>query len=332
MRGKWILFAGITILLAVAAGALSVYRHNLVVKPPPPSKETTQTLAPPVTDVSLTGLVQAQRVVNVPTPVEGIVESFSAEIGQDVFEGQLIAHIRNTKLESAVEGATLELERLQARVHELEAGIVTGRLEFSRAGADASRARSEFDRADKAYQRQRMLIKEGATPRLVFEKAELEYNTAKDDLDTKQKLAQHGEERVDALNRDLDAAKRALEEREQTLERAKAEVGAGDVRAPVDGIVISRRGQAGDQVNRTMDDLFRIAVAISALEIAVQPEPAVVPRIKVGQPAAIHLAEAPNEIAGTVREIKDGRVIIDFISPTTAIKPGLSAQVRIKLS
>lgn len=332
MRGKWILFAGITILLAVAAGTLTMYLQNSSRKTAVPAKVTPPVPAPPTNDVNLTGLVQAQRVVNVPAPLEGTVETFSADVGQDVFEGQLIAQVRSTKLESALEGANLELERMQARVHELEAAIVAGRLESSRAGADASRAKSEFDRADKAYQRQQMLIKEGATPRLVFEKAEREFNSAKDDFETKQKLSQQSEERVDALNRDLDAAKRALQEREQTFERAKTEMGAGDVRAPVDGIVISRRGQAGDQVNRTMDDLFRIAVAISALEIAVQPEPAAVPRIKVGQPAAIHLAEAPNEIAGTVREIKDGRVIIDFISPTPAIKPGLSAQVRIKLS
>ncbi len=331
MRGKWILFAGITILLAVAAGTLSVYRQGATRKAAPAPPPAPPLPAQTVSDVSLTGLVQAQRVVNVSAPIEGIVESFSADVGQDVFEGQLIAHVRSTRLDSAVEGANLELERMQSRVHELEAGIITGRLESSRAAADASRAKTEYDRAEKVHQRQQMLIKEGATPRLVFEKAEREYTIAKDDLDTKEKLAQQSAERLDGLNRDLDAAKRALEEREMTAEHAKGDVAAGDVRAPVDGLVISRRGQAGDEVNRTMDDLFRIAVTISALEIALQPEPAVVPRIKVGQAAAIHIAEAPNEIAGTVREIKDGRVIIDFISPTTAIRPGLSAQVRIKL-
>jgi HlyD family secretion protein len=332
MRGKWILFAGIVILLAVAAGAISVYRQSLRKAPPQIQAAAPAIVTPPIADVNLMGLVQAQRVVNVPVPVDGLVENYGADIGQDVFEGQLIAHIRNTKMDSAVEGANLEFERMQARVRELEAAIVAGRLEASRAGADASRAKSEFDRAEKAYQRQQLLFQEGATPRLVFEKAQREYNTTKDDLDTKQKLAEQNADRVDGLNRELDSAKRALDEREQGLERAKAEVGAGDVRAPVDGIVLSRRGQPGEEVNRNMDDLFRIAVALSALEIAVQPEPALVPRIKIGQPAAIHIAEAPGEIPGTVREIKDGRVIVDFTSPTPTIRPGVTAQVRIKLS
>jgi multidrug efflux pump subunit AcrA (membrane-fusion protein) len=48
-------------------------------------------------------------------------------------------------------------------------------------------------------------------------------------------------------------------------------------------------------------------------------------------PAAIHVAESAEAIAGSVREIRDGRVIVDFTSPTPAIKPGMSAQVQIKL-
>lgn len=332
MRGKWVLFAGIVILLAIAGGALSVYRQSAVKKAAaPPKQEAAPIVVPPVNEVSLTGQVQAQRVVSVRAPIDGIVESYGVDVGQDVFEGQMIAHIRNTRLDSAAEGANLELERVQARVKELEAAIITGRLEASRAEADASRAKSEFDRNEKNYQRQQMLIREGATPRLVFEKAEREYNTAKEDLETKFQLSKTADERVEQMNRDVDAAKRALTEREQTLEHAKGEAAAGDVRAPVDGIVLSRRGQAGEEVTRAMDDLFRIAVALSALEVVVQPEPAAVGRIRVGQPATVLIAEAADQIAGIVREIKDGRVIVDFTSPTPVIRPGMTAQVRIKL-
>lgn len=330
MRGKWILFAGITILLAIAGGALSVYRRNVVRQPAP---VPVQAPAPALSkDVSLQGIVQAQRVVSVPAPIEGTIEQFGAEIGDDVFEGQLLAHIQNTRSEAAVQGATEELERSQKRVNDLDAAMVAQRLEVSRARADASRAKTDFDRAEKAYQRQQMLYREGATPRLVFEKSESEYKAAKQDTETKDKLAQQSEERMDSMNRELDSARQTLAERTQALDEAKADVAAGDVRAPVDGIVLSRRGSPGEQVSPTMEDFFRIAVSLSALEVWLQPEPAAVARIQVGQPAEIHVAEVPQEIAGKVREIKDGRVIVDFTSPTPALKPGVTAQVRIKLS
>jgi HlyD family secretion protein len=332
MRGKWILFAGITLLVAVAAGALSVYLQSL-----PKSSSESRPAAPaaveaPVNEISLRGIVQAQQVINVPSPIEGTVESFGAEVGDDVFEGQMIAHIRNDRLDLGLESATSELRQGEERVNTVEAAIIAARLEESRARADASRAKSEFERAEKVFQRQQMLMREGATPRLVFEKSQREFEEAKQDLELKETLARNAEERVESLNRDLEFAKKRLQERTLVLEDVQTDVAAGDVRSPVDGIVISRRGAPGEDVNRTMEDLFLIATAISALEIAVQPEPAVLPRIEVGQPASVHVAEMPNEaIPGTVREIKEGRVIVDFTSPTPAIRPGVTAQVYIKL-
>ena len=95
------------------------------------------------------------------------------------------------------------------------------------------------------------------------------------------------------------------------------------------------RGAArpGELVDRTAGDLFQIAVALTAMQVIVEPQPPVLARIHPGQSAAIVMAEAPNgAIGGSVREIRDGQVVIDFVSPTPAIRPGLTAQVRIKLT
>jgi multidrug resistance efflux pump len=331
MRGKWLLFAGATILLAVAAGALSVYRQSAHRKPAQ-SPKTVQAAPAPVNDVSLQGVVQAQRVVDVPVPIDGTIENFGAEIGQDVFEGQLLAHVRNQRLDTALESAQADLEKLKDRVTGLESSIIAERLEASRARADASRAKSDFERAQKAFERQQMLYREGATPRLVFEKSQREYTAAKEDLDMKEALAQQTEDRVSRLSADRDLAEKRLNDQTEMLEQAKADVAAGDVLSPVDGVVISRMGSPGDEVQRGVEGFFRIAVALSAMEVTVQPEPAVLPRIKIGQPVAIHCAEVPDEITGAVREITEGRVVVDFTSPTPAIRPGLTAQVLIKLS
>src|SRR5690349_297977 len=137
MRGKWILFAGVTILLAVAAGALSLWRQSAAPKVEAPRKPVaTPAVNPP--EVSLPGKVQAQRVVSVPAPIDGTIEAFSADVGQDVFEGQLIAQIRNTKVDSTLELATAEVDKAQARVTSTEGEITAGRLESSRASADAA--------------------------------------------------------------------------------------------------------------------------------------------------------------------------------------------------
>lgn len=331
MRGKWLLFGGVTILAAVLAGVEAMYRQS---KPAPKAAAPVQAVTPPALgpELSITGKVQAQRVVTVPVTVEGTVDSFSVDVGDDVTEGQLLALIKSVKAESLVQSSTEELDKAQGRVQDTEAAIIAARLEASRARADAVRARAEYDRLSKAYSRQKMLMAEGATPRLTFEKIEHEYNTAKDEDESKEALARQADDRVLQLNRDLDTFKRMLSERTDTLEQAKENLDAGAVRSPVDGVIIGRHGQAGEQVNPSIQDLFRIAAASSAMEVVLQPASADLPRIHSGQPASIRIAEVVNEpISGTVREINGGVVVVEFTSPTPLIKPGVSAQVTIKV-
>jgi hypothetical protein len=65
----------------------------------------------------------------------------------------------------------------------------------------------------------------------------------------------------------------------------------------------------------------------------VEPPPPQLQRIHAGQRAAIHIAEVPDQpISGAVREVKGSQVVVEFISPTPLIKPGLTAQVTIKLT
>jgi multidrug resistance efflux pump len=85
-------------------------------------------------------------------------------------------------------------------------------------------------------------------------------------------------------------------------------------------------------VNQDLKDLFQIAVELSSLEVVVEPEPPVLERIRPGQEAVIQVAEIPGEgLPGKVREIKSGQVVVEFVSPSPAVQPGLTAQVRIKL-
>ena len=100
----------------------------------------------------------------------------------------------------------------------------------------------------------------------------------------------------------------------------------------MNGLVIARRGRAGDAVDQGMRDLLQIAVDISALQVVVDSDPRTVQQIRQGQPALIQIAEAASAIQGTVREIKAGQVFVDFTSPSPVIKPGLTAQVKIKVS
>ncbi len=316
-------------LAALGVGVVALVRHNR----PAEAVRAQTPVPPPASDVSLTGKIQAVHVLDVPAPIEGSIDEFFKDAGQEVYEGELIARLKNTTLESARDQAGADLERAQSRVARLESSLVSARLEASRARADAVRSRGESERLEKLFLRQQLLYREGATPRLVFEKSQKEYREAHAEYTSLEAVAKQAEERVEALTKELDAARRVLDDRNQDLEQAKADLAATEVHSPVDGLVVARRGAAGQEVDRNMKDLFQIAVDLTLLQLVVDPEPPLLDRIKPGAPALVQVAEVGGEgLAGSVKDVKDGRVVVEFRNPSPAVKPGLTAQVVIKLT
>ena len=328
MRRKWLLTSGIVLFVAVLAALLAV--RSQPPTPPKPAAKTTSPL-PAAPEISLQGQVQAKTAVKIPALTDGIVERFLAEVGEDVFEGELLATIKNTKLTQMEKTAEADRAKAQDRVGTLEGAIIAARLEGSRARADATRAQAELDLAEKTYTRQQMLVKEGATPRLVFEKAEAEYKKWKADTESFEAIANAAEARVVSLGKEQEAARAIAQSKAQEADEAKADVGAGEVHSTVNGVVLARHGDAGEPVSTSVEDLFVIGTDLGNLTVVLAPDPQSLTKIRAGQTAEIQIAEAPGALTGVVREVKGAQVFVDFANPLPAIRPGLSAQVKIKV-
>ncbi len=326
VRGKWFLAGASLVMLSVAVGALMLLRRDKPAEKPDESAEAV--LLP---EIRLPGIVSAINVVPVPAATEGTLEEVLVAIGEEVFESQLIARVKNTGLESSHEAAKLEFERLQSRVTSLESTLIAARLEASRAAADANRSQAEYDQAQKTAARQQMLYEKGATPRLAFEKAQKEHAAAREEHELLDQVARNSEERVRTVSTELDAARIAFEEARAALEDATAELAATQVVSPVDGVLVGARAKAGEAVNRAMEDLFQIAVDLSRLRVVIEPDPGTLKRIREGMPADIRLDDDPSEVLeGAVATVEEERVTVEFPN-AGAIKPGVGAQVRIKL-
>jgi multidrug resistance efflux pump len=329
MRGKWLLAGAVLVAVAIAGGAVAIYRHGAApraVTPPKPPP------TPPPSEVEFTGRIQPTKVVDVAVPVDGIVERFLAGEGDDVFEGEVLAHIKSPKLDAGLEAAQADAEHARDQVASIGLDQNAARLEASRLQSELTRAKAEYALAEKEYARQSALVKEGATPRLTFEKAEKDYNTLKASIDDLTTSARNAQDRVEQLTKDLAKAQNALEQKNNDLEEAKAELAAGDVHSPGDGVVMARHGHVGELVDKTLTDLFQVAVDLGTLQLTVAPDPHSLARIQAGQKVMISVAQTPDPITGAVREIKDGQVVIWFDSPSPLVKPGVAAQVKIKLS
>ena len=323
------LIAGSVILLAAAAGALSLLRLRHA--PAPGASQSA-----PVTDyagptASLPGTIEAVEVVAVPVPVDGTLETFHVDVGQDVSEGQPLAQIRNSDLESERDAASTDLSRERARVSTLESRLIALRTEASSAREATGRGRSDLDQAGKVLKRQQLLFQAGAAGRLSLEKAQADYDAAQSAFDGLDQIVRMSDQRVAEATKELDTAQRTLTEKTRAHEETAAQVASGEVASPADGLVIARRGQPGDEVTTEMEDLFRIAVNLTSLRVVVRPPPPVLQKIRPGQEAVIQIAELPDGIAGKVSEVKDDQAWIEFTSLNSVVKPGMTVQVVIKL-
>jgi HlyD family secretion protein len=330
MRGKWLLAGGSAILVALALGALTRLRHQVSAKATEVRKSPAADTPPH--ELSLPGKIQAQHVIPVGAPVTGTIDSFLVDVGQDVYEGQLLAHIASQGLEAAREEAVRAAQNAQEKVNAVEGRIIAARLEASRARADVNRSRDQFERAEKTYLRQQMLNREGATPRLVYEKAEHEFETARTEFNSLDEIARQAESRAGDLIRDLDAAKRTLEERNAEVESATAQSAGAEIRSPVSGILVARNGEPGKLIGpEEAKDLLEIAADLSRLTVTIHVEPPALQRIHPGQDALVLVADLSGVIPASVKEIKGSDVTLNFMSPSPVIRPGMTAQVRLKL-
>jgi multidrug resistance efflux pump len=326
MRRTLIVIAVVVVVVAAVLGLRA--RRRPVPKPTAPQAAAA---VPQENEITLQGKIRPQHVTGVAATVPGFIESFLVEPGAEVYEGQVLARVGASGLESTREVAQAALERAQEQVGKTEAAVNAARLELSRAEADSTRARMLLDRADRVFQRQQTLLKEGATPRLTYEKALHDYEAAQKEWDIVDATVRTGQERVQSATQEVAAARKIVEDKTKQLDDAQYALSAAEVHAPVDGYVVSRKGEVGADAQQIGSELFQIATDLYALEVVLEPKAEVLKRIVPGQPALVLVLDLQTAaMQGNVREVKDNQAIVEFASTLPAIKPGMMADVRLR--
>ncbi len=299
---------------------------------PPPQESKAPAELPPGTEITLEGVIRAVERIPIAAPVSGVLEEFAVAPGDEVHEGQILGRIANDAIREEEVEARLEFERAQAKLRAQEAELTALRLEESRLAADAARARSELARVEKIYQRQSLLIREGATPRLVFQRAEQDYLAARKERDRIEELLAAAQDRVQAAVAGLEEARKAVAERQQQLDAARSRVESCNLVAPADGIVVRIAKSAGETVEEGFEALIEIASDWTHLELEADAPEAYTKRLAPGDAALVILAELPQgALEAQVKTVAKRQVVIAFTSPTTLVRPGLTATARLKL-
>jgi multidrug resistance efflux pump len=265
--------------------------------------------------------------VSITPPVTGTLVRVPVEVGQDVYAGELLAELSNGKLEAAQAVARLDTEKAQSKVQNLRAEMESLRIEISRAGAAAVRGHAALTTAEKEFVRQRVLDREGATPHLKFLKAQQDYQSALVTMENLDALAQQARESLERVSRELESARANLQDRTNDFNSIST---VSEIHAPVDGVIISQQGKVGELVNSSQMELFRIAVDLALLDVVVNADEKTLASVHPGEAATVRIAEGgDSEIPAVVREVASGGMLVGFNSPSPAIRPGMTALVRL---
>ncbi len=337
---SWVLLAGLALPLALAIGLAAAKDEK----------------GPPGKTIALKALVMAYEQADLRARIEGYVKTWKVDIGDRVKKGELLAELYVPEREAKVLQTMAVVAQDEAGVQQAkqavlvaEAAVRKAQINVEKAKAALLRTKANVERWKPEYARAVKLMKEGTFDQATADQvlcalkaAEADAQEAEATLEAAKAgyaevVAKRGKAEADVTRAeaDLKVAHAAMESSKTMLEFAQ-------IRAPFDGVVISRNVNEGDLVGAdgnkarpwftvARTDLVRVVLAV--------PEADAV-RVVRGVRALVQIpARDDKKIPATVTrtswsidpESKTMRAEIQLDNAENKLMPGMRANVELLL-
>jgi HlyD family secretion protein len=223
----------------------------------------------------------------------------------------------NSRVKKGQIVAELEPSLFQTQVDQAQATVARLQADVDRARVDVEDTQVKLRRANELWENQ--LI-------------------ARTDLETAQAAARQAEA-------SLKAAQAQVVQSRASLSQTEVNLGHTVIRAPIDGVVISRNVDVGQTVAASMSapTLFVIANDLSQMRVNARVDEADIGRVHASQPVSFKVDAYPGEsFTGTVSQVRLQPVteqnvvsyvtIIDVPNQHLKLKPGMTANVTIEIA
>lgn len=286
-------------------------------------RETTQYFSEKVTRgdirdvVEATGTINAVITVQVGSQVSGTIDKLYADFNSHVKKDQIIARIDPSLFEGALLQAKADLETARANSAAAKANL-------EKAKAAEAQARADFERT-------KPLAAQG-----VVSQQALDVSKANEDAATAA---------ISAAQADLGQANAQVNQKTAAVTVAQTNLDHTIIRAPIDGVVVSRNVDIGQTVAASLQapTLFTIAQDLTKMQVYAKTDESDVGQIKTGQPVTFKVDAFPNDQfrgrvsqirmnATTVQNVVTYDTIIDFDNPEMKLFPGMTAYVTIPVA
>lgn len=306
--------------------------------------------------VVATGTLNPVTTVQVGSQISGMVKHLYADFNSVVKRGQLIARIDPELFEARLNQARASLENARAAVlnqqanrERVAADVENARAALEGAKANVARQRVALLDAEIKLRSRTNLFREGGISQEERDSAQAAFDSAGAQLD-----AAAAQERAagstlrsagatfQVAEAQLKAAEANVAQQEAALRQAEVDLSHTFIRAPVDGVVISRSVDVGQTVAASLQapTLFLIAQDLTRMQVNTSVDEADIGQIKSGLPARFTVDAYPGQpFEGTVTQVRSAPnvqqnvvtydVIIEVANPDLKLKPGMTANVQI---
>jgi HlyD family secretion protein len=306
--------------------------------------------------VSSTGNLNAVILVQVGSQVSGQVKELFADFNTIVKKNQVIARIDPEIFEAKVTQAKADVDSALATVANQIAQVEKGK-------ADAENARAALAEAKANTAKAQVMV--------VDSKRDLERKNAlfgreliaKSDLDTAQatsdsnvallEAARAKEQSLSAaiqsavaqlrvLDAQLQSARAQVAQKKALLQQAQADLEHTTIRAPVNGVVVSRQVDVGQTVAASLQApvLFTIAEDLTKMQVEVSVDEADIGRVRLEDRATFTVdAFSGQTFTGTVTQIRKAAQVVQNVvtytvvvavdNPGGRLLPGMTANVKM---
>src|SRR5215471_936031 len=254
--------------------------------------------AAPAQRNDISRLVSAEAVVfpvaqSAITPkINAPVKRFLINRGQKVHKGQLLAELENRDLSAAALDNQGAYDQAQA-TYETNVGATLPQ-DIQKAELDVQTAQQELDAQQKLYSSREDLFKQGALPRKDLDTAGVALAQARSQYSVAKK-------RLDGLNaigkeQTLKAAKGQLSSAKGKLMGAEAQLSYSEIRSPIDGFVTDRLLFPGEMASTTMPLLTVMDISSVIIKAHVPQSDAMI--LRKGDKAEIDVAGLEAKLSG----------------------------------
>jgi HlyD family secretion protein len=296
--------------------------------------------------------------VQVGSQVSGNIQKLFADFNTHVTKGQVVAQIDPQLFQARVDQARANLSAAQSAVANAQATIAKSQADVAgakaavaTAQANAVKARSAVDDANVKLGRRLTLVKEGVlsrddgdTAQATYDQAAAAYDAAQAQVAAAQQNVTAAEAQVRVAETQLTSAQAQVRQAQAALAQAEVDLDNTTIRAPVDGVVVSRSIDVGQTVAASMQapTLFQIAQDLTNMQVDTNVSEADIGRVQVGQKATFTVDAYPGEVfRGTVTSIRKAAinvqnvitydVVIGVANPEMKLFPGMTANVKIMI-